>query len=503
MKTSDPEPTESDPVDDTLQLKDSFEGENSEDSNKKSREGDSAEDQNIQTVLEAMVNQEDQPSLSPEKVEDLPPEKVSDSTALASCSSPPEENLAFFKEKPIVSVGRIVTVEKNLFVSQRKFQIKTSPGGYSVFRCREDFKWLTSKLKEEYPTNEIIEIEKGQLSKKMLEDYFDYLMSKQGMNRSRSLKFFLCTDDQKFTARRERDEKVFSGFFSKMFKGNSVSAKDFNLSELKKSYNMSPQDEGNLHTYLDELFETIKLNKEYASKVDKYTTQISELFIELSTKVFNLANVFTSLHKNMLTIEKYCEKDFNASFRLSSCYEAMKTSLYSMCNELKQPAQILSSQLKPLCLQTVKDLQPIYENLKYRAELNSAYMSAHKKSNGNIDIQPHLRANPDGSGAAGSAGVDSKVSKLDIKLGNLNFQIFSEFVKTYETKTEVYHSEMLRMGRSFNEMASMSKKSWMTFVKTLMDLELERLKNIDETCPASLETGTNSEVKESKEGESA
>lgn len=131
---------------------------------------------------------------------------------------------------------RIKTESKNVFSNYRIFQIKTQPGDIVVHRCREDFRWLTEKLREEYPNHQVIPIEKGQLSKNILEDYFDYLINKQGLNYSRNLKFFLCTDDIKFQARRERDDSYMKNLFNKVFNGPKVNEQDLNLNESHKVF---------------------------------------------------------------------------------------------------------------------------------------------------------------------------------------------------------------------------------------------------------------------------
>jgi hypothetical protein len=123
-----------------------------------------------------------------------------------------------------------------MFTNHRIFQIKTQPGDIFVHRSREDFRWLTERLHEEYPNQQVIAIEKGQLSKNILEDYFDYLINKQGLNYSRSLKFFLCTDDIKFRARRERDDSYVKSLFNKVFNGPKISEEDLNLNESHKVF---------------------------------------------------------------------------------------------------------------------------------------------------------------------------------------------------------------------------------------------------------------------------
>lgn len=178
-----------------------------------------------------------------------------------------DDELDFFKQKPIITVEKIKTETKNLFSTYRVFQIHTTPGNFVVNRCRDDFRWLSEKLMEEYPNNtQLVQIEKGQLSKKVLEDYFDYLIQKQGMGHSRYLKFFLCTADVKFQARKERDDSYLRGIYNKLFNGSSLTEEDLNLSETKKISKLTVDEDNNLHTYLDELHETIKLNKAYFQK---------------------------------------------------------------------------------------------------------------------------------------------------------------------------------------------------------------------------------------------
>lgn len=100
---------------------------------------------------------------------------------------------------------RIQTVKKNIFTNHRLFTIKTEPGSKIVNRTREDFRWLTKRLKEEFPTATFYEIEKGSLSKRILEDYFDNLMNLKGVFHSRFLRYFLSANDVKFAKRRDRD----------------------------------------------------------------------------------------------------------------------------------------------------------------------------------------------------------------------------------------------------------------------------------------------------------
>ena len=92
-----------------------------------------------------------------------------------------------------------------MFTNQRLFTIKTEPGPKIVNRNRNDFKWLTKKLKEEFPNVFFHPIEKGDLSKKVIEDYFDNLLSLKNVFQSRFLRFFLSANDSKFKKKKHRD----------------------------------------------------------------------------------------------------------------------------------------------------------------------------------------------------------------------------------------------------------------------------------------------------------
>jgi hypothetical protein len=73
-----------------------------------------------------------------------------------------------------------------------------------VKRSREDFKWLVKKLKEEIPSVKVVEIDKGQLSKRIIEDFFDSLISNKKALNSRYLRYFLSAADDTFKSRKLR-----------------------------------------------------------------------------------------------------------------------------------------------------------------------------------------------------------------------------------------------------------------------------------------------------------
>lgn len=100
-------------------------------------------------------------------------------------------------------------------------------------RSREDFRWLTKKLKGEFPTSRIIEIEKGELSKRVIEKFFKITLGQPGIYLSQSIKFFLTAPDAKFAKRREKDSSWLNNFAKKLGMDNNEELKNIDLEEEK------------------------------------------------------------------------------------------------------------------------------------------------------------------------------------------------------------------------------------------------------------------------------
>lgn len=86
-------------------------------------------------------------------------------------------------------------------------------------RTRVDFKWLSDKLKEEYPSVAINSIDKGDLSKKVIEDFFAQLQTYNVFN-NRHVTYFLHADDKMFEERKNAESSLVNTIFSKLRKSN-------------------------------------------------------------------------------------------------------------------------------------------------------------------------------------------------------------------------------------------------------------------------------------------
>jgi hypothetical protein len=62
-------------------------------------------------------------------------------------------------------------------------------------------------------------IDKGELSKKVIEDYFLSLIKTHKLSHSRSLVFFLCADDSMFEERKNAEAGVVGNFLGKIKRG--------------------------------------------------------------------------------------------------------------------------------------------------------------------------------------------------------------------------------------------------------------------------------------------
>ena len=127
-----------------------------------------------------------------------------------------------------------------MFSSYRVFTLKSTPSNSLVKRSRPDFKWLGEKLREEFPgaqvrlSHQIPLIDKGELSKKIIEEHFRFLIDKLRLHNSRHLAYFLSADDKKFEERRNAEESLVSSLMSKL-KKSPVAAADLKLSDTEKT----------------------------------------------------------------------------------------------------------------------------------------------------------------------------------------------------------------------------------------------------------------------------
>ena len=108
---------------------------------------------------------------------------------------------------------------KNIFSSYRVFTLKTNPGNFTVKRTRIDFKWLCDKLKEEYPSVSIPPLDKVDLSKKVIEDFFATLKS-NSVQQSRHVMYFLQANDKMFEERKNNESSLMSMVMNKLRKSS-------------------------------------------------------------------------------------------------------------------------------------------------------------------------------------------------------------------------------------------------------------------------------------------
>jgi hypothetical protein len=89
--------------------------------------------------------------------------------------------------------------------------------------------------------------------------------------------------------------------------------------------------------------------------------EINEVYEILSKKYYKLGTLFLRIEDNMKTIEKYFDNNLKDTFRLGDLHQRLRTSFYSCCNQLKKPASVLTTSLKPICKRAVADFQSVYD----------------------------------------------------------------------------------------------------------------------------------------------
>lgn len=146
-----------------------------------------------------------------------------------------------------------------MFSSFRVFTLHTQPVNTTVNRNRAHFKWLAEKLSTEFPNKTVSHIDKGDLNKKVIEDYFYLLIEKEGMHNSRYLNYFLIADDRMFEDRKNSEVEGILEHLKFKFKKPSVSAENLQIADNKKCKILSAKEEAQIQLFLDELQEAMRV----------------------------------------------------------------------------------------------------------------------------------------------------------------------------------------------------------------------------------------------------
>ena len=249
---------------------------------------------------------------------------------------------------------------------------------------------------------------------------------------------------------------------------------------------MSEAEESNLHTYLDELNEMIRLNRSYYRKVEQLCTSISDLYSEISTKMYKLGSLYSKIGDNAKTIEMYCFSNLKDSFKMSEGYDKLRTGFFSVSNMLKKPSNVYTNLVKPLCKKSIADYQGIYDvrlahqMLKLRSDLQKSYDSTNKKA---VSRGAGESPGPGRSSSTKDRDVSSPdqpdLLKKENKLLNLNFKVYSEFVHTYRLTAADYHAELHKFASSMNGAATQDKKIWLEMLRQLKEEEKRHLEDVE------------------------
>ena len=151
-----------------------------------------------------------------------------------------------------------------MFTSFRVFTLKTEPANSTVKRNRTDFKWLVDKLEIEFPSRFLPQIDKTDLNKKIIEEYFHTLIEKEGLENSRYIKYFLTTDDKMFEERKNSEDNFVGNLMSKL-KKPGVTLEELKIYENKKvkvissNQSLTSNEEGHLQLHLDVMQESLRV----------------------------------------------------------------------------------------------------------------------------------------------------------------------------------------------------------------------------------------------------
>ena len=105
---------------------------------------------------------------------------------------------------------------------------------------------------------------------------------------------------------------------------------------------------------------------------------ICDLYSELSAKFYKMGQIFTKIHQNSLTIEKYCENNLKNSHKLSESYHHIRNACYLNCNQLKKPCALYANLFKPLAVKSSSDFQSVYDVSQPQIDAQAAQRAQQK-----------------------------------------------------------------------------------------------------------------------------
>lgn len=223
------------------------------------------------------------------------------------------------------------------------FHIIAQPHNKLVHRTREDIKWLVLAIKKTYPQYKISNIHKDKLlSSEKIVEFLNELLDHEILSDSKELRFFLYSDDEKFSKKKKNDMSWIN-----------LLAKTFD----EKTGQVKP-DTSNLNI---EDFETLSFNEKAAiveelrvlsnrngkiiSKVSSLWSKVSSLYLDLQQTTSSISTLLSdySLNLNSTEIKMIPALSINTSSPLSSvitkiseCTKNWSISLFTASTELQE-----------------------------------------------------------------------------------------------------------------------------------------------------------------------
>ena len=216
-------------------------------------------------------------------------------------------------------------MQKTIFSSFRKFVLQTSPQNWVVKRTREDFKWLTKSLKNEYPKKNIDKIAEGELNRKTIESFFNTLTNDPEILNCRHFLFFMKADEETFAQKSSKDFDWVKVMANKFSQNNKFQIKEMGLHLDENKVAFSPEESKKLNIYCDNVERIERKNQEAVLSIGSLTKKVIANFQALSDSVFDLGEAFRTLSEGYKTIEAITGSGLKMDFvRQSELYEKIQ-----------------------------------------------------------------------------------------------------------------------------------------------------------------------------------
>jgi len=309
----------------------------------------------------------------------------------------------------VFNITRVTKEKKNLFFSRDIYILNTSPQGWSVRRRLSDFRWLSVRLRSEFPSNNVaapshlqIIIFKGK-NQEEIESYMNYLLTEEQILESKFFLFFIsCSNLVKFYTKKDKEynpkawEKWISSNNQLPMRKSSAKEPSTASAIIDPKSSIMPSKEEitqigeqtKVHQFLEASSPVVLTHGRVMERLFKVIEELKANLKQASANLKELGELFSNLGEGYAEIEKSDRPELaKVKPSLSHLYINLKKSIFQMSNTLEQKHNIFKRFFE-------RNLTEISENLINVVKMISIRDESVKRLTMNIEMSkdPAIRS---------------------------------------------------------------------------------------------------------------